>query len=73
VFPAMRRQLVVAKLLPRHTGSKLPVIDTTWTCPCKFSHVHKMLGINYESSDEEDAIPTTKTDVSPEDAYEGRR
>jgi hypothetical protein len=30
-----------------------------------------MLGINYESSDEEDTIPATKADVSHENVCEG--
>lgn len=30
-----------------------------------------MLGINYESSDEEDAVPPVKPDVSPVYTFEG--
>jgi hypothetical protein len=50
------------KLAPSNSPSSLR--DETRDHSQEIPNHDKMLGINYESSDEEDAIPATKADVS---------
>jgi hypothetical protein len=66
---------VVAQLAPRHRlRAQAPVPGSTHINRetfYKLIWIAKMLGINYESSDEEDTIPATKADVSHENVCEG--
>jgi hypothetical protein len=62
----------VAKLMPRHPRPKLQAVggihvEDSWRLPVR----DKMLGINYESSDEEETISATKSNVSCRDVFEG--
>jgi hypothetical protein len=52
--------------------SKLPT-DISFDMYGHHAHVRKMLGIGYESSDEDEPIPVPRTDVSPGNASPGPR